>query len=337
MTVRRTLMALTVTTAMVACPGTARASTLKAAKDGARIVSEKWLDKRTLDVTVASPAIGQREKIRVLMPKGWSRTAKRTYPVVYAYHGGRDTYVSWTRSTDIEQLSAKYDAMVVMPEGGWGGSYTNWYNYGKAGTPKWETFHTAEVLQLMERNYHASTRRAAMGISSGGEGAITYAARHPGMFRYAASYSGIVHPAMKNVPEIMMATAAAFGGVGDPFRIFGVPGLNAANWKAHDPYSLASKLRGTGLYLSAGTTGFRGPLDPPLKPFDELGALLIGGTAERMVGATNTALVARLRKLHIPVTAHLYGNGWHQWAYWQRETHTAWPKIMKAIGAHRAS
>ena len=48
-----------------------------------------------------------------------------------------------------------------MPEGA-NGSYTDWYNYGKGGVPKWETFHTKEVIQLMERNYHAGTARAVM-------------------------------------------------------------------------------------------------------------------------------------------------------------------------------
>jgi hypothetical protein len=67
---------------------------------------------------------------RVLLPRGWSRSATRTWPVVYAYHGGRDTYVSWTRSTDVEQLAADYGVMVVMPDTGFAGWFTDWRNYG---------------------------------------------------------------------------------------------------------------------------------------------------------------------------------------------------------------
>ena len=35
-----------------------------------------------------------------------------------------------------------------------------------------------------------------------------------------------------------------------------------ANWRAHDPLDLTGKLRGTRLYLSSGTTGLPGALDP---------------------------------------------------------------------------
>jgi S-formylglutathione hydrolase FrmB len=292
------------------------------ADTGARITERTWLDERTFDVTVDSPSLAQTVKIRVLVPPGWSAQPARKWPVVYAYHGGRDNYVSWTRSTDIEELSAKYDVMVVMPEGA-NGAYADWWNGGRGGPPKWETFHTKEVLQLMERNYRASdspSTRAVMGISSGASGAMTYAARHPGMFGYVVSSSGILHLTQPGIPTLTLLVQGLYTDEGDPFRIWGVPWIDVANWRAHDPYVLASGLRGTGLYVSTGMTGLPGQYDRP-----EPGAEGSVQVQEILCGVTSTAFIARLKALGIPVTSHV-------WEAWQPEMHRFWPLMMQGIG-----
>ncbi|MEV6181035.1 alpha/beta hydrolase-fold protein [Streptomyces sp. NPDC052015] len=46
----------------------------------------------------------------------------------------------------------------------------------------------------MERKLRANTARAVVGLSVGGLGALHYAGRHPGMFRYAAGF-GLVQAA----------------------------------------------------------------------------------------------------------------------------------------------
>jgi S-formylglutathione hydrolase FrmB len=296
------------------------------ADDGARITATERMDDRTFDVTVSSPALGGEAKVRVLVPAGWSRNATRRWPAVYAYHGGRDTYVSWTRSTDIEEVSARYGVLVVMPESD-DGAFTDWWNYGRGGTPKWETFHTGEVLQLMERNYRAGRARAAMGISSGAAGAMTYAARHPGMFRYVASSSGILHLTRPGIPAVTLLVQGFLTDSGDPFRVWGVPGIDDANWKAHDPYVLAENLRGTGLYVSSGTTGLPGPADRP-EPGEEKSVQF----QEVLCGLTSADFLRRLSELNIPVTSHVYSDGWHDWETWQPEMHRFWPLMMARLG-----
>ncbi|MFD0692140.1 alpha/beta hydrolase [Actinomadura fibrosa] len=296
------------------------------ADDGARITATDQLDERTFDVTISSPSLPERSKVRVLVPKDWSRDTTRRWPVVYAYHGGRDTYVSWTRSTDIEEVSARYGVMVVMPESD-DGAFTDWWNYGNGGPPKWETFHTTEVLQLMERNYRAGQDRAAMGISSGAYGAMAYAARHPGMFRYVASSSGILHLTRPGIPALTLFIQGFFTNSGDPFRVFGVPGLDEDNWKAHDPYVLAGNLKGTGLYVSSGTTGLPGPADHP-EPGQEHSVQV----QEVFCGTTSIDFLQRLRELNVPVTAHVYGDGWHNWETWELEMRRFWPLMMARLG-----
>ncbi|MFD0690066.1 alpha/beta hydrolase [Actinomadura fibrosa] len=304
--------------------GTAHAAAPVKADDGATITAETKIAANEVDITIDSPALGKSVKTRILLPKGWQRGAKTTWPVLYAFHGGQDNYTSWTKNTDIEAWAAKYNAIVVMPEGA-DGSYTDWYNYGKGGTPKWETFHTAEVRQLLERNYGAGAVRAAIGNSSGGEGAIGYAARHPGMFKYAASLSGILSMRSPGIPAMLMFLNAGNGQ--DPFAIWGIPYADDANWAAHDPAALAEKLRGTGLFFSAGTTGRPGPGDPDVAPWD------IGLLSEIAVGANNKDFKKRLDELKIPYTAHIYGDGRHNWPAWIREASGIWPTLMKSIGA----
>ncbi|WP_052357662.1 alpha/beta hydrolase [Actinomadura welshii] len=307
-------------------PARALAGPVKA-DDGARITAEKKIASRAVDITIASPALGKSVKARILLPANWSRNATATWPVLYAFHGGQDNYTSWTKNSDIEAWAAKYNVIVVMPEGE-NGSYTDWYNYGKGGSPKWETFHTAEVRQLMERNYHAGALRAAIGNSSGGAGTMSYAARHPGLFKYAASLSGILSMRSIGMPAMLMFLNAGNGQ--DPFAIWGVPWADDANWAAHDPSSLAPKLRGTGLFFSAGTTGRPGPGDPDVAPWD------IGLLSEIAVGANNKDFKKRLDELKIPYTAHIYGDGRHNWPAWIREAAAIWPTLMKSIGARKA-
>ncbi|MER7546804.1 alpha/beta hydrolase [Actinomadura sp.] len=330
---RRPLVSAAVGAALVAgigATGTGSAQALAGpvkADDGARITAESKVGTREVDITIASPALGKSVKARILLPKNWTRNSTATWPILYAFHGGQDNYTSWTRNTDIEAWAAQYNVIVVMPEGD-NGSYTDWYNYGKGGTPKWETFHTAEVRQLMERNYHAGALRAAIGNSSGGAGAMSYAARHPGLFKYAASLSGILSMRSIGMPAMLMFTNAGNGQ--DPFAIWGIPWADDANWKAHDPYTLAPKLRGTGIFFSAGTTGRPGPGDPDVAPWD------IGLLSEIAVGANNKDFKKRLDELKIPYTAHIYGDGRHNWPAWVRESKSIWPTLMKSIGANKA-
>jgi S-formylglutathione hydrolase FrmB len=276
---------------------------------------------------VKSPSLGSSQNVRVLVPKGWKYGSTQSWPVVYAYHGGNANWTSWTnkRSTDIQALARKWGVMVVMPEGA-NGSYTNAWNGGKGGTPRWEDFHLQEVRQLVERNYHAGGSRAAMGVSSGAQGACTYAGRAPGMFRYAACFSGVLSMSSPGIPSLLMFINSGNGN--DPYDIWGLPWIDKANWDAHDPVKLLPRMKGTRLYVSSATTGRRGPLDPEsIAPWD------VGYLSEAAIGPTVAQFAKRAKELGIPITAHLYGDGRHSWPYWKREMHTAWPAMMKTLGA----
>jgi len=317
----RRVTQLVATVLAVAVAGLAPAAPARAAT---AVVAERWLDARTVDLTVHSAANNRDYPVRLLVPTGWSRTATRTWPVLYLLHGGNDDYTSWTRETDIEALSATRQVLVVMPEAGRDAVYTDWYNpSGGPNAGRWETFHLTELWNVLQSGYRASNRRAVAGISSGGTGAIAYAARHPGMFTYAAAYSAPLDLFDPILQQVFLQTAADNGD--DPKAIWGDPSLQAANWHAHNPEDLAAALRGTGLYLSSGTTGLAGDLDPN-------GFWSPVQFGEAVVGVDTARFVGKLYQSLIFPTAHLYGNGTHSWPYWQRELHSSWPAMMTALG-----
>jgi S-formylglutathione hydrolase FrmB len=315
--VRSALVMLLVVAGSLFAGGAARA-------DGATVVAEHWFDSREVDLTVHSPANNRDYPVRLLVPTGWSRTATRTWPVLYLLHGGNDDYTSWTRETDIEAFSATNQVLIVMPEAGRDALYTDWYN--TAGGPNaglWETFQLTELWSVLQSGYRAGDTRSVAGISSGGYGAVSYAARHPGMFKYAASYSGVMNLFDPILQLIILQTAADNGD--DPNAIWGSPTAQAANWHLHNPLDQAKGLRGTGVYLSSGTTGLPGDLDPN-------GFWSLEQFGEAVIGASNYAMMGLLFISFIPVTTDLYLNGTHSWPYWQRELHASWPKLMASLG-----
>src|SRR5919201_6683338 len=202
--------------------------------------------------------------VRLLLPDHYTTQPNRRWPVLWLLHGCCDTYQAWTRSTDVEQLAGLADVLVVMPDGGRVGFYSDWYRPGQEGPSRWETFHLTELRQLLERDWHASDHRAIAGLSMGGLGAMAYPARHPGMFRAAASYSGVVHTRYLGAPEPApyIIRGLLSDAHEDPKALWGDLSRQADVWAAHNPYDLAARLRGTRLFLSVGN-GRPGPPDRP--------------------------------------------------------------------------
>ena len=296
----------TATPPLTAAPTTA-ATIGKPADSGARIIGVTVVDDRTRDLTIESPAVGT-VAVRLLVPDGFDEHPKARWPTLYLLHGSPGTHVDWMEQTDVATLTEPTNLLVAMPDGGDQGWYSDWWNGGNGGRPMWERFHTEELPQLIERNWQGSGKRAIAGLSMGGYGAMEYAARHPGMYRAAASYSGALDPIGSDLfiePELW----------GDK--------LNQENvWKAHDPVNIAADLKGTDLYVSYGY-GPPGPLDTG--PLDY-------GDIEAWIYVQNRTFVARLKELGISVTVDEYGRGSHTWPYWERALHRSLPMLLKSLG-----
>nr|WP_165555908.1 alpha/beta hydrolase family protein [Kribbella pittospori] len=237
--------------------------------------------------------------------------------MLYLLHGCCDGYASWTRSTDVEALSAGSDILVVMPDGGRVGFYSNWVH-----GPRWETFHLIELRQLLEQAFRAGTRRAVAGVSMGGLGAIDYATYQPRLFCAAASYSGLLNTlgdGGQNARDLLGLIASEGE---NPTALWGDPRADAARWAAHNPYDVAEGLRGTALFV-AGGNGQPGAFDPASAGPDGV---------EQFVHRQTADFVRRIIDLRIPATIDLYGLGTHTWPYWQRELHRSWPLLTTALG-----
>ncbi|GAA2654112.1 alpha/beta hydrolase [Nonomuraea recticatena] len=296
----------------------------RALKGSARVVRERRLGPRMLDILISSPSVGQMMPVRLLLPRGWSKSAKRTWPVLYLLHGGADNYTAWTRMTDVVSFTENVDAIIVMPEAGRAGNYSDWYNGGRGGTPAWATFHTQEVRQLLEIGYRAGTRRAIAGLSMGAYGAVKYAAQNPGMFSFVGAFSGIMATELPGIPQIIQNAQLSEGH--DPDALWGDPSRDKKIWAANDPLVLAPNLKGTAIFLSSGTNSFAGPLDPPGSPWHP------AHLGEPISAYTAKALSRRLDALGIKHTMNMYGNGTHTWPYWNREFKNSFPMALRALG-----
>lgn len=266
----------------------------------------KVLSSRVRDIGIQSPALGGQTTVRLILPAGFGVDPARRWPVLNLLHGVGGSYASWSEQTNVVDLVRDLPIIVAMPNGGDHGFYSNWWNGGAGGPPAWETYHTEELAQILERGYGASGTRAIAGLSMGGLGAISYAARHPGMYAAVASFSGVLdtdgHPIV------------------DP-NLWGDPKAQASTWAAHNPLDQAAGLRGIPLFLSWGN-GQPGPLDAPGTGRD---------STEQEIARENAAFAARLQQLGISATVDAYGPGTHTWPYWDRELQRALPTLMQAL------
>ncbi|MFJ2886390.1 alpha/beta hydrolase [Streptomyces sp. NPDC087305] len=271
------------------------------------------LSARTFDVSVSSPALGHSAPVRLILPSDFDTQPGRTYPVLYLLHGAHDDYTSWTRETDIEAFTEGRDLIVAMPDAGPTGIPSAWRD-----GPDYETFQLQEVPALLARDYRASEVRAVAGVSTGGYGAMAHAARHPGVFTAAASYSGILDTTAPGMPSLVDAIVARENLA--PLTLWGNPLLNAPTWVATNPRAQAGGLHGTPLYVSngSGVAGGSGDWLP------EALESLLWPSAHSFTGV--------LALLGIPVTTHFYSGGGHSWAYWKGEFAASWPMLAGALG-----
>ncbi|WP_158088710.1 alpha/beta hydrolase [Thermoactinospora rubra] len=255
---------------------------------------------RQVTLTLRSPALRGTATAEVLLPAGW-RPGTR-WPVLYLLEGCCHTRIEWITLGRAGELTEDAGVIVVIPEGGRAGFYSDWVN-----GPKWETFHLTELRRLIETRYGATDRRAIAGLSMGGFGALSYAARHPGMFRAAASFSGLTDVSRADADWI---TRQSGENSHDLWRDQDIPLRN--------PMALVARLRDIPVYVSCGN-GEKGPLDPEGTPKDE---------GEAVIERQNRAFVAAARAAGVKVTANLYGPGTHSWPYWTRELRRALPLLL---------
>ncbi len=276
---------------------------------GLRLVGQKRVDDRLLELTLRTPAVAGPTTVRVLLPSGY-RKGTRRYPVLYLLHGAVDDYRSWTDKGDAEALTAGRPLIVVMPDSGPGGGYVNWWNGGLQGPPAWETYHVRQLIPFVDRRFRTVGRRAGRavaGLSMGGFGAVSYAARHPDLFTAAAAFSGAVDTGNAAIRAVTSDV------------VYGPRDTQQVRQRGSNPVDLAPNLRGLQLTLRTGNGQAGGPLG--------------GGPdgVETVVHGANVTLHQRLRSLGIPHLWDDYGPGAHTWPYWRRDLQRTLPRLLAAF------
>jgi diacylglycerol O-acyltransferase/trehalose O-mycolyltransferase len=289
-------------------------------RGGVEVLAEQRHGAQLHEITIRSEAIGGPISFQLLTPRGFSTSSARRWPVLLLLHGADDGPSSWTRETPLVERCRELDALVVLPNAGRIGFYTDWERPDLTGsTPRWEGFHLDELPAVLETSYRASPTRVVAGVSMGGYGAVAYAAKRPGMFAAAASYSGLLHTTRRGMPSFVATMLLREHE--HRHALWGSPQRDRAKWLANDPHHLAAQLRGTALYLACA--------DGVAAPTDDLprGA----GLLERWVSPTTESLAARLENLGIPATISR-GRGGHDWPTWRRELDASWPFLLAGLG-----
>jgi len=137
-----------------------------AVQDTRRVTDRTWeLDLST--PLIADDATNRGHRLRVTLPDGYFDAPAKRYPVIYLLHGGGGgAYSDWTDGGRVEEITAGREVIVVMPEGGKVGWYTNWDNEWR-GAQRWADFHHDAVIPFVDRDL--VTEGAVSGAAEGRE------------------------------------------------------------------------------------------------------------------------------------------------------------------------
>jgi S-formylglutathione hydrolase FrmB len=260
-------------------------------------------------------------KVRILLPANYHADGD-PYPVLYLLHGGGEGYTSWSTGADIVDIvsASAFDGIVVMPEGGRSGWYSDWAGEADGQfKPQWETFHIAQLVPWIDANFNTvgdRSGRAVAGLSMGGLGALMYAGRHTDVFSAVGSFSGgtdITEPgAWGIVSGSMWWFGAQVGGSGGRAPAdYWVSGDAAhqmetvfgpqSTWSERNPLSLAAEYHAYATKFGL----YSGRNDPAVD-------------GEGNIGMWNDEFHAALVGQGVD---HRYcaGLGTHSWGFWQED------------------
>ncbi len=298
---------------------------------GIDVTGSRWVSGRTLEADVSSAfvspgAVNGPHRIRVTLPAGYEQSPATRYPVIYLLHGGAGgNSAQWTTGGGaVEPITAGKNVIVVMPDGGKVGWFTNWVNQTR-GAQRWADFYLQQVIPWVDVNFRtvaARSGRAIAGLSMGGYGAVRLAQDRPDLFASVASFSGAVDLGDLGTRTVITEQAIqhllpAFGPFGSPFW----PADTV--WKEKDPMRRPTALAGMQVLLYAGA----GIHDADI--------------LERTMGASADRFARRLAANGVPHFFWMYGrpgpsapfgcDGGHNFGCWNFAFNDALPRMMSVL------
>jgi S-formylglutathione hydrolase FrmB len=304
---RAAAIALAMALTMTATAGPAQA-------DPAKITGEQKIGDRTITLTIATDAFAAPTQVDVILPTGYDANPDKRWPVTYVTAGTMNNYNSFRTVVGGVKLSADYPSIIVSPDGN-SGYWSDWYNSGAFGPPKYETFVIDQLLPLVDARLRTIADRAhrlILGISMGGYGAMMLAARHPDLFAAAASLSGAVDSNNPLLAGALSASSTFDGGAID--AINGPRSTEAVIWHGRNPTDLAENLRDLDLQVRTGN----GTLNPAIGE-NVASADLPSCVVEGGVHMGSISFDARLTAIGKPHLWKDYGPGCHTVPNFKRE------------------
>jgi putative tributyrin esterase len=247
------------------------------------------------DVTFHSVALNRDMPYRVILPAPISSGQK--FPVVYLLHGGGGGFHDWSNYSDVARF-AERGLILVMPEGN-SSYYTN-----SADQPqdRYEDYIVSDLIPDVESRFPAAVgraKRAIVGVSMGGFGAVDLALKHPELFVFA----GAISPAI-DVPS-------------RPFSI-----KRIQQYRQHaaifGPWKSQHRLANDPLVIARSADSARTPY-----------LFLTCGDQEGLLPA-NRQFSALLAKRHFAYEFHT-GPGGHDWNQWNQRITSVFESLLAHI------
>jgi S-formylglutathione hydrolase FrmB len=283
-----------------------------AAQGAARVIDERRIDARVIELTVQTPAFVAPTKLHVNLPRGYDADPSRRWPVTYFAAGTQNRWNTFNDVLEGRKLADDYPSIIVSPDAN-SGYWSDWYNGGAFGPPKYETFVVDQLIPLIDarlRTVADRSQRAIFGLSMGGYGAAMLAARHPDVFAAASTISGSVDT---NLPVNGFALSYSSTYDDAPVdAIYGPRDEQEVRWRGHNPTDLAANLRAVDLQVRTGN----GSLNPGI---GETLRDLPSCAVEKSVQEASISLHRRLDALKVPHVYRDYGPGCHSLGNFQRE------------------
>lgn len=242
---------------------------------------------------LASKLMGRDMPYRVVLPAAYSdaKSSAFRYPVIYLLHGLTGHYDNWTDRTKLTDYAARYNFIIVTPEG-----ENGWYtDSATKQTDKYESYIIKELIPEIDKKFRTAadrSNRSIAGLSMGGFGALKFGLKYPEMFRLAGSFSGALfassYRTADDLPPGNIRTSL--------ITIFGEP--DSATKKSNDLFALVREAS---------------PEKIKAMPF-----LYIDCGTEDFLFKNNTDFIQLLVEKKVP---HEYRQlpGVHDWKYWDMQ------------------
>ena len=147
------------------------------------------------DYKLDSKLMAREMSYRVITPVNYKTSKEKTsYSTIYLLHGLTGHYDNWTDKTKLKEYAAKYNYIIVMPEGNNG-----WYSDSESvPNDKYESYIIQELIPEIDKDFRTiadRNHRAVAGLSMGGYGSIKFGLKNPEMFSLVGSFSGALQAA----------------------------------------------------------------------------------------------------------------------------------------------